>query len=340
MIKQNKKMKNKIKIILLFLGSVVIMFGSCNGFMDAGSGGKSASSGPVGEVLVVISKAKWEGNVGDTIFAILSKPFPQLPQNEATFKPIHINKKLFRSTGATHRNIIFVNILPENKEPKLTVERNHWSNPQIILNIYASSDKEFIEFFAKNSELIMKTLLDEEINRFAKLYKRYKSGEIEQILMSQHNLKMEIPLDYEIDVSKDNFVWISNEQPKTSQAIFIYYYNYKDTSDFELHNLINVRDSITRRYVPGPVVGSYMTTEKLIIPSKEVFSLNGEYACKIRGLWKTEGYLLGGPFVSVSIVDKKRNRIITADGYVYAGKQDKKIFLWQVEAILQSLTVL
>jgi len=183
MIKQNKKMKNKIKIILLFLGSVVIMFGSCNGFMDAGSGGKSASSGPVGEVLVVISKAKWEGNVGDTIFAILSKPFPQLPQNEATFKPIHINKKLFRSTGATHRNIIFVNILPENKEPKLTVERNHWSNPQIILNIYASSDKEFIEFFAKNSELIMKTLLDEEINRFAKLYKRYKSGEIEQILM-------------------------------------------------------------------------------------------------------------------------------------------------------------
>ena len=316
------------------------MLGGCGDFMDVGNAGKSKSTGPISEVLVVISKAKWEGAVGDTIFTILTKPFPQLPQNEATFKPIHISKDLFRSTGATHRNIIFVNISPENKEPKLTVERNHWSEPQIILNISAASDKEFIELFAKNSELIMKTLLDEEITRFTKLYKRYKSGEIEEILQSQHNLTMEIPLDYQIDVSKDNFIWISNEQPKTSQAIFIYYYNYKDTSDFELHNLINVRDSITRRYVPGPVQGSYMTTEKLLIPSKEVFSLNGKYACKIRGLWKTEGYLLGGPFVSVSIVDEKRNRIITADGYVYAGKQEKKIFLWQVEAILHSLKAL
>ncbi len=333
-------MKNKLKFIWLFFGVIIFLLAGCKGFTGSGSAGKSSTTGPVGEVLVVISKAKWDGKVGDTIYSILTKPFPQLPQNEATFKPINVSSSLFRSTGATHRNIIFVNISPEHKEPKLTIERNHWSSPQLIFNISAANDEEFINLFAKNSESIINTLLKEERERFVNIYKRYKSAEIEEVLRSEHNLKMTFPVDYQLDVSKDNFVWISNEQPKTSQAIFIYYYNYKDTSDFELHNLIDVRDSITKKYVPGPAEGSYMTTEKLIIPDKEVFSLNEKYACKVRGLWKTEGYILGGPFVSVSIVDEKRNRIITADGYVYAGKQDKKVFLWQVEAILHTLTAL
>ncbi len=325
----------KIKQTFLFI-LIASMFVAC-GELNTSSSFKPNCSGPPGEVLIVIDKPDWESKTGDTIFSLLSKSFPALPQSEATFKIIHITHDLFRSTGYTHRNIIFVNINSKYKKTKVTLEYNRWSKPQLLYTFTAPSEEEFIKLFVRNHESVSEKILDEERKRLVNLYKKYQSIEIDRILRQEHELTITCPTDYNLDVTKDNFVWISNETSKTSQGIFIYYYNYKDTNSFAVERLVAVRDSITKRYVPGPEEDTYMTTEKLLPAYKEVFQLNDKYACKIRGLWKTHNYLLGGPYVSVSIVDEKRNRIITADGYVYAGMQDKKKFLWQVEAILHTI---
>lgn len=336
---KSTKIKQKLSLLTLAFLLLAILFSGCEELTDT-SIALPNCSGPVGEVLVVIDEPKWKNQVGDTIFSLLTVPFPMLPQNEPTFKPIHITHDLFKATGQTHRNIIFVNISDKIQKAKITVERNRWAKPQLVYRISAPNDEKFINLFARNSQAIIDTLLKEERERFMKLYRKYRSVEIEEALKSEHELRITCPSDYKLDVSRDNFVWISNETPKTSQGIFIYYYNYSDTSDFELHNLMAVRDSVTKRNVPGPQDNTWMTTEKLIVPEREVFSLRGKYACKVRGLWVIENYILGGPFVSVSIVDEKHNRIITADGYVYAGKQDKKVFLWQIEAILHSISAI
>jgi len=65
--------------------------------------------------------------------------------------------------------------------------------------------------------------------------------------------------------------------------------------------------------------------------------LNNRYTVEMRGLWKTEGAFLGGPFVSYTTVDTIRNRVVTVDGFVYGGKKTKRNLIRQVEAILTTL---
>ena len=47
---------------------------------------------------------------------------------------------------------------------------------------------------------------------------------------------------------------------------------------------------------------------------------------------------MGGPFVSITKYDEKHGRIVTVDGYVYAGKKDKRNYMRQVEAIMSTLS--
>jgi hypothetical protein len=72
---------------------------------------------------------------------------------------------------------------------------------------------------------------------------------------------------------------------------------------------------------------------------KKEFSRDGNYVCELRGLWETEGDFMGGPFVSQSVVDTVNNRLVTVFAYVYGGKKDKKIMLWQLEALLSTFNV-
>ena len=72
---------------------------------------------------------------------------------------------------------------------------------------------------------------------------------------------------------------------------------------------------------------------------KKEFSRDGNYVCELRGLWETEGDFMGGPFVSQSVVDTVNNRLVTAFAYVYGGKKDKKIMLWQLESLLSTFKI-
>jgi len=46
---------------------------------------------------------------------------------------------------------------------------------------------------------------------------------------------------------------------------------------------------------------------------------------------------MGGPFVSYSQVDSANNRVIVAEGFVYAPEKKKRPFIRQLEAAIQTL---
>ena len=48
---------------------------------------------------------------------------------------------------------------------------------------------------------------------------------------------------------------------------------------------------------------------------------------------------MGAPFIGLSAVDKKRNKVITVEGYVYAPKFDKLNYIRQMEAILYTFEI-
>ena len=79
-----------------------------------------------------------------------------------------------------------------------------------------------------------------------------------------------------------------------------------------------------------------MKTETLIAPKMRSAEIDGKYAMESRGLWRTEGDLLGGPFVSYTIYDDDKGLIITLDAFTLAPEIDKRNLLFEEEAILKS----
>lgn len=324
-----------MKKLTLFSIIIPLLFVSCE---NSHSPIKPNATGKPGEILIICSEKLWKTNIGDTIFDDLSTPFKILPQDEPFFNVINIPKTAFKNIFKTHRNIIFINIEQKNKTEKITITKNKWADNQLIYTLYAQNDSTFFEIWNKNIEKIKTTYFNKELKRYQNVFKKYINTNVKKQLAEKYKINLDITTDYNLDVAKEHFCWISRETDISSQGILIYDYPYTDSSTFTTEFIVKKRDQITKNNVPGPENGTYMQTEKKIPIKSTQTKLNGNYCYEIRGLWYTENYFLGGPFINISVLDQTRNRIVTIEAYVYAGKQYKKLYLWQTEAIIKTLT--
>lgn len=297
-------------------------------------------TGKAGEVVVVINNNLESSEAGQALKKILTQQVSGLPQAEPTLDYVNIPEGTFSNIFKTHRNIIICELNKAEEKGKIIVKKDVWSRPQIFINIIASNETILNELILKNEELILKTILDAENKRIVDNYSEFEDKSITAEIKKKYNISLKIPKGFTLDLSKDNFAWISHETPQISQGIFIYYYNYTDTSQFNNSNLIQARDEFLKKYVPGPRENSYMSTEHNYDINFYEFMLDSLYIAKLNGLWKVEGDYMGGPFVSYSTPDLKRNRLITVEGYVYAPRFDKRNYIRQLEGILTTLKVL
>ncbi len=294
-------------------------------------------SGKAGEVLIVMEKNQWESQPGKAFKDLLLVDCPGLPQSEPLFNPINISRKAFTQLFRVHRNIILTHISNTIEKPGILVEYDKWAKPQIVITMVAPDNDSFLKLFDKNAQKILGLLYKTESDRITENYKIYSEPEVMKKLQESADVYLTIPKGYTYDMDTNNFIWISHETPEISQGIFVYYYEYTDTNDFSVNSLINKRDEMLKKYVAGPNPGSYMTTELEVFPQFRSYKLNGKYTAELRGLWKVEGDFMGGPFVSISQFDKRYNRIVTVEGYVYAPKYNKREYVRQLEAIIYSL---
>lgn len=329
----------KLFLIVVLIGLIV----SCTP-----SGKKEALmptiSGKTYEILLLMDKDLWAGETGKIFKDILLAECPGLPQPEPMFDVMQIPGNAFTKLFRVHRNIIKTRISSEVEKPVFAVKKDVWAKEQLYIKIEAPDKKSFAKLVEKNKEKIINFVLDKEMQRTIAYYKKYPNRTINEKLSKAFNINMQIPASYDLYDLKDNFAWIRNETNSTSQSILVYSYNYADTSAFHKDNLLQKRDSVLQARVNGPSAGNFMTTEYLFEPMYREIMLQKKYATEIRGLWKmdrkSEEYnkdFMGGPFISLSTVDEKNNKVITVEGFVYAGRQDKRNLLRQVEAILYTL---
>ena len=86
-----------------------------------------------------------------------------------------------------------------------------------------------------------------------------------------------------------------------------------------------IRDSISKLHIPGPVDNTNMNVDKgYIVKSKEGVINNTRYK-EYRGMWEVKGQFMAGPFIGYKFDDKKNDRQIYLDGFVYAPSVNKKI---------------
>ena len=296
-------------------------------------------TGDAGEVVLMINQNKWESKIGLEFRKILLGDQIGLPQPEPLFDLVNIPHSAFSKIFQPHRNLIFAKISSEYKEPKITIQTNLWSKTQLVINMVAPNDSSFLNLIIENKEKIVTHLLNAERRRILSNYKKYEERHIREQLQKNHSLSLIVPKGYTLNVDSSNFVWISHETSQISQGIFVYYYDYVDTNTFTVDYLLNKRNIFLKKHVPGPSPNSYMTTERNYKPNFIEFEYNNRYFAELRGLYRVENNFYGGPFMSVSTIDEKRNRVVTVEGFVYAPQLKKRNYLRQLEAILYTLEI-
>ncbi|MFH2141299.1 MAG: DUF4837 family protein [Bacteroidota bacterium] len=324
-----------MKFFLLAFFFVFVFF-SCNNEIQELLPGVT---GKAGEVLVVVDQTNWRGELGDSIRAVLQQEFPAVPQPEACFDPISIPNSAFSKLFRSHRNIIFINFSSDFKEPKMIVKKDVHAESQFIMDINVSDKKSCIDFIMRRRDAIIDLLTNAERDRIISNYRKYPERSIIDVLKTRHNVNLTIPSGYILSVDSADFVWISLETPMISQGILIYSYNYTDTNTFTLDYLVEKRDRFLKKYVPGALPNTYMITAKNFPVEFSEFEHEGKYTAGLRGLWEVQNDFMGGPFISFSKVDEKKNKVVTVEGFVYAPKYDKRNYLRQVEAILYTFKI-
>lgn len=328
-------MKAKYQIYLI----AIVLITSC---MDSERPSyQPSSSGALGDVLVVMNKKLWEKSAGEAIRNTLNSFYEGLPQEEPMYDLMQINPAGFVKAYKTQRNILVVKIGADQPEPNINVQKNLWAKPQIIITIVAPTETAFTELFNSNSEKILAILSDMGRKSLMKAFKSTRDETIANKLIDKYSISLIVPKGYKMDVEEQDFVWLSNEYRDIIQGVFVYFYDYTDSETFTRDYLVEQRNKFLKKYVPGEIEGSYISTEVLYPPIFREFKLKNEvYTAELRGLWKMiDGLAMGGPFVSISQLDEVRNRVVTVEGFVFAPAHNKRDLLRQVEAIALSLEV-
>ncbi|MBQ4379873.1 MAG: DUF4837 family protein, partial [Bacteroidaceae bacterium] len=60
---------------------------------------------------------------------------------------------------------------------------------------------------------------------------------------------------------------------------------------------------------------------------------------QVRGLWDMHNDAMGGPFVAYLLEDAQNDRMLVAEGFVFAPDEKKRPLIRELEAALQTLTV-
>ena len=337
----NGKVNNMRKLVFsaLFVAYVVV-FSACSGTGSQGNGLMS-SSGRAGEVLVVCGDKLWKGTLGDSLYSTLMQGVWGLPQEEPMFTLSHISEEYLREAYKKQRNIVYFTIDPSIENGKVIVNHNTWAQPQIVVRVNAKDEQQAIETLSKYKKAIVNCLLSSEFKRFQRAQKSRQNFHLSSEVERLFNISIVLPEGFIFALKKNNFVWLRKDTEKWTQNIMIYTEDYTNVNQFKNEYIVRFRDEQTKNYVFGTVDSSYVVVEQKYIPTfSEQVEFENEYAIRTAGLWKMHKDFMGGPFVNMTVLDAKNNRIITIDGFLYAPSDNKRDLLRQLEAILLSVKII
>ncbi|MDR0386097.1 MAG: DUF4837 family protein [Prevotellaceae bacterium] len=300
---------------------------------------KPGATGQIGELLVIIDNFYWDSEIGDTIRSIFEKPYPGLANLEKFYTLIPVANSSRLSVMQKHRNILLINISSEISESRITVSRDLWATPQIVLNAAAHDIASVAKILSDKREYMINLYEQAELDRLSKNIKAFSDTMIHRTVKERFDVDLHVPSGYYTVMRNDaGFIWLETQSTHNSIGVFVYSYPFVDDSTFTLKYLINKRDSIMEEKVHGGRDSSWMTTTKFILPELEIKKFRGLHYGELRGLWELVNDYMGGPFVSRSYIDENKKRIITVEGYVYAPRFDKRDHIRRVLGIINTFS--
>ena len=140
--------------------------------------------------------------------------------------------------------------------------KNVYAQPQTVVKISGPNDKAVAEQINLQSEEILKAFQTTEIRE--KQRQIGKSLNKNSVINNHLGLDINFPSAYRIASETEDFVWARRDIESGSVNFIVYELPESrfDLSEEMLDQVIAVRDSVGEKYIPGPIEGSFMITEK------------------------------------------------------------------------------
>lgn len=337
---------------------------------------KPESSGGEFEILVLNDQIRDDSVLQRSINEVFLEPYPALPQPEAWFKPSYIDAEEFNKLHRRHKSVLFVSVIPEDKRTNRIASNNVFSQeelqqmansggislrhkwdmhaePQLMMMLTATSRKVIKDSLKYYQKEIRKWFSKQESRD---MRKRVFSGGTKAALVNQLKNRVSyhflLPMGYDREMvyfdeapnkklrkaGLNHFAWYSLGTDETVQNVMTYAKPYAD-SILSKRGLMNARNQTTKQFVEGTKQNAYaiiedrytdvpLTYEKATINDREVHVL--------KALWRMKNDFMGGPLRLYAIPDRRNDRIVFIDGFVYAAGEDKKPLMKRVEAVMKS----
>lgn len=297
---------------------------------------KPRSSGNINDLSVVIDNELWESPVGESIRSTIGAPLYGLPQDEPQFKLRQIPLSIFSGFVKNTRLVLKVT---KGAEASTKFYKDPYASPQRMILVSGMTNQEIIDQFADNQEKITNAFKAYEIKE--KQRRSRKSLFNSTAISEQLGIEIQFPSIYRLAKQEDDFFWIRRDIKTGTVNLLLYTVPYDEafTKEALANRVIRTRDSIGRKHIPGPVEGSYMTTEKAYTPffgKDKVANLN---SFKTKSIWQVKDAFMSGPFINYWIEDKVNNRFLIAEGFVFAPSVEKRAYVFELEAIIQSISI-
>ena len=313
-----------------------IGFMSCGNETSGSKNIKPLSSGKLNNITVVSSINWWEGASGSAVRSIIGGSIYGLPQDEPMFDLYYMPQDVFSGFTRKNRTVL---MLEKSDSVDVKVLKNVYAQPQTVVKISGPNDKAVAEQINLQSEEILKAFQTTEIRE--KQRQIGKSLNKNSVINNNLGLDINFPSAYRIASETEDFVWARRDIESGSVNFIVYELPESrfDLSEEMLDQVIAVRDSVGEKYIPGPIEGSFMITEKKYKARIIETQIDGQKAYETRSTWELANAFMAGPFINYTIFDPQHNRWLVAEGFVLAPSKEKRSYVLELEAILTSISI-
>ncbi|OIQ31066.1 MAG: DUF4837 domain-containing protein [Bacteroidetes bacterium MedPE-SWsnd-G2] len=296
----------------------------------------SESSGNINNLSVVIDNDMWESGVGEAIRDVLARPLEGLPQDEPLFSMRQMPTAVFTDFATKNRTVFKVE---KGKDADTKVAHNIFAKPQTLVLVTGQTDQEIIDQVNANSAKIIEAFKKEELKE--KQRRINLSLHKSKSIKNKFGATIKFPSAYRFAMDTDDFIWLRKDIKSGTMDIMIYQVplNSLSEGDSLVGSVLRMRDSIGRKYIQGPVEGSYLGTEPAYAPFVHQTILDNKSTIETRGLWDVKNAFMSGPFVNYAIKDEINNRYLVIEGYAFAPSVEKRDYVFELESIIKTVKI-
>jgi len=321
----------------LCIAITILLLTSCDDKQSKGKRFLSASSGTLNNISVVIDNELWDGSVGETIREVLAAPIYGLNQDEPMFSMAQIPPQVFSDFVTKNRTILKIEKNHEVADVKIA--SNVYAKPQKVVLITGKTNADIIAQIKENARAIITAFKSEELKEKQRRIKLslHKNTTIKDKL----GISINFPSAYRIAKEEGNVFWIRKDITTGTTNILLYELpmNSIKKNDSLINQIVKIRDSVNRTYIPGPTDEAYMVTEDAYTPFLSEISINEIPTIETKGLWDMENAFMSGPFVNYMFEDHANQRYVVIEGFAFAPSVSKRNYMFELEAIVRSIKI-